>query len=245
MTPAAAEMAEAAVAGALARAAVYRLLGGVFAYPEPGFVSGLPAAADAAGAAAPPAVRGALERLAVAAREAEASALAAAYVATFDRQVACSPHEGGYGAPQVAGKAAQLADVAGFYAAFGLAPGGGRAELEDHIAAELEFMSVLALKEAAALAEGEDEHVEITRAAAAAFLRDHLGRWGEAFAEAVTETDPAPYYAAGAAALGAWLRAETEALGPGAPPLARRGPDAGEAEALVCPMAEPSRVDEP
>lgn len=240
MTPVAAEE---AVGRALARASVYRVLGGVFAYPEPGFVSALPAVAEAAGAAAPPPVRGALERLAAAAREAEAASLAAVYVATFDRQVACSPHEGGYGAPQVAGKAAQLADIAGFYAAFGLAPGGGRAELEDHIAAELEFMSVLALKEAAALAGGEDEHAEVTRAAATSFLRDHLGRWGEAFAAAVAEADPAPYYAAGAGALAAWLRAEIEGLGSEAPPLARRAADGDDADALVCPMAPSSGED--
>lgn len=236
--------AEEAVARALSRAAVYRVLGGVFAYPEPGFVTSLPAAAAAAGAAAPAVVRTALDGLAAAAREAEAGTLAAAYVATFDRQVACSPHEGGYGAPQVAGKAVQLADVAGFYAAFGITPGGGRAELEDHIAAELEFMSVLALKEAAALAGGEDENVEVTRAAAAAFLRDHLGRWGEAFAGAVAEADPAPYYTAGAAALSEWLRVETEALGPAAPALGRRGPEADDADRLVCPMANPPREDE-
>ena len=79
--------------------------------------------------------------------------VARAYVSALERPAGCSPYEGSYGAaPLLAGKGAALADIAGFYAAFGMTP--GAAEVEDHIAAELEFMSVLALKEAAALAEG-------------------------------------------------------------------------------------------
>jgi TorA maturation chaperone TorD len=112
--------------------------------------------------------------------------------------------------------------------------------MEDHIAAELEFMSVLALKEAYALSEGNADGVAVTRAAQVAFLTDHLGRWTEAFAGSLRRATPLPYYAAAAGLLAAWVLAEVAALG--ALPtrleaLADPGP-AGE-DAFTCPMAEP------
>jgi TorA maturation chaperone TorD len=57
----------------------------------------------------------------------------------------------------------KLADVAGFYAAFELTPATARPDMEDHIAAELEFMSVLALKEAYAGAEELPGGLTVTR----------------------------------------------------------------------------------
>jgi TorA maturation chaperone TorD len=57
----------------------------------------------------------------------------------------------------------KLADVTGFYAAFELTPATARPDMEDHIAAELEFMSVLALKEAYAGAEELPGGLTVTR----------------------------------------------------------------------------------
>ena len=91
-----------------------------------------------------------------------------------------------------------LADIAGFYRAFGVevGPGGGQ---PDHIAAELEFMQLLALKEAVAASQAENseesEHAEICRSAARSFLKDHLGRWTARFAERLAEADADPAYA--------------------------------------------------
>jgi len=79
-----------------------------------------------------------------------------------------------------------LADVSGFYRAFGWEV---VEERPDHLSAELEFMHVLALTEVRARAEAERgasrEHLEITREAERAFLRDHLAVWVPAFARAV------------------------------------------------------------
>jgi hypothetical protein len=48
--------------------------------------------------------------------------------------VRCPPYESAYGeAPQMAGKSAELADLAGFYAAFGLAPAASQPDMEDHV----------------------------------------------------------------------------------------------------------------
>ena len=112
--------------------------------------------------------------------------------------------------------------------------------MEDHIAAECEFMSALALKEAYALAESDDEGVAITRAAQSRFVGDHLGRWSGTFADGLRDASPLPYYGALADLLGAWVTAEIERLG-AAPSvvLGRSGYDPiQEADAFSCPMTE-------
>ena len=73
------------------------------------------------------------------------------------------------------------------------------------------------------------------------FVGDHLGRWSGAFAEALRDASPLPYYGALADLLGAWVEAEIERLG-GAPSvvLGRSGYDPiQEADTFGCPMGEP------
>jgi TorA maturation chaperone TorD len=231
------------VAEGLSRAGLARLLARAFTYPTPDVVAELAQLADqmAMAPGAPESLRAGVARFAIAAREADPAPLADEYGFLFDRQVRCPPYEGAYGplAPMAAGKAAALADIAGFYAAFGLQPAEARADAEDHLAAELEFMSALALKEAYAAAEGHEEGRTVTRDAARAFLTDHLGRWAEMFADRLRQATPLPYYTAAAELLAAWVRHETEALG--ATPLrfaelAQTGP--AEADVFTCPKAE-------
>jgi TorA maturation chaperone TorD len=233
---------ESEILRALTRAAVYRVLGTAFAHPSPPALTAVTEAAERAAPSTDPAVAARLRALAAAARDSVADEVARAYVGVLERPTGCSPYEGSYGpAPLLAGKGAVLADVAGFYAAFGMTP--GAAEVEDHIAAELEFMSVLALKEAAALAEGVGEGREVTRAAQVAFLRDHLGRWGASFAEAMRARAPAPYYSRAAELLTAWLAAEVASLDVAVMPLEIRPPaDPEEARPFTCPMAGPEEA---
>jgi TorA maturation chaperone TorD len=229
------------VARALDRAAVYRLLGGAFALPTSARVTAVGELASALGARADdPSLRAGLAELAEAARAADAGALAEEHAFLFDRQPKCPAYEGAYGVPQLAGKGAQLADLAGFYAAFGVAPAAPEADLPDHIGAELEFMSVLALKEAHALAEGDAEALEVTRAAAIAFLRDHLGRWAERFADDIVQATPARCYRAVATVLATWIRTEIAALGVVAVPVypAQDCPP-DDPEPFTCPMVSP------
>ena len=76
----------------------------------------------------------------------------------------------------------RLADLAAFYRAFGLEIAGEAGERHDHICLELEFMCVLAAKEAYALEHQLDpEDLSISRDAQEKFLREHLGRWTPAF----------------------------------------------------------------
>jgi len=77
----------------------------------------------------------------------------------------------------------RLADLAAFYRAFGLEVADGAAERPDHIGLELEFMSVLAAREAYALEQQfDDDLLAVCRDAQKKFLREHLGRWSPAFA---------------------------------------------------------------
>jgi nitrate reductase assembly molybdenum cofactor insertion protein NarJ len=95
------------------------------------------------------------------------------YIELFDRGVAENPlHEGGYSRHRVLGAADPLADVAGFYRAFGVAPTAG--ERLDHLAVELEFHAWLLLKEEHLEAEGVSAGVEIVRDARRKFLAEHL-----------------------------------------------------------------------
>jgi DMSO reductase family type II enzyme chaperone len=76
----------------------------------------------------------------------------------------------------------RLADLAAFYRAFGLEVCEDASERQDHICMELEFMSVLAAKEAYALEHQiDDEALPLLRSAQKQFLREHLGRWTPAF----------------------------------------------------------------
>jgi putative dimethyl sulfoxide reductase chaperone len=77
----------------------------------------------------------------------------------------------------------RLADLAAFYRAFGLELTDDASERQDHICVELEFMAVLAAKEAYALEHQiENETLDILFSAQKQFLREHLGRWVPAFA---------------------------------------------------------------
>lgn len=115
--------------------------------------------------------------------------------------LACPPHEASLApdSPQEGlTRTFEMADVAGFYRAFGVevAPGGER---PDHLVAELEFMHLLALKEAIASGEGDGgERASLCRDAARAFLHDHLSRWIPRFAERLEAVGgETPYAVAG------------------------------------------------
>jgi TorA maturation chaperone TorD len=238
--------AEAAVSAALVRAAVYRLLAGAFLVPTPARLEGLAAGARDAAESLDGPLAEAVRRLAEATAAADPSATAAEHGFLFGRQVRCSPYESAYsGLSPFGDKSARLADVAGFYSAFGLGPAAAAPEMEDHIGAELEFMSALALKEAWALAEGDAEALAVTRDAERAFLGEHLGRWAGAFAAEVEAATPLPNLTVAAALLAFWIDAEVEALG--ATPTRATGPDdvdPEDAAPFACPLAPEDPTEE-
>lgn len=95
----------------------------------------------------------------------------------------------------------QLADISGYYLAFGLTPPSASDVRQDHVACECEFLAFLNLKEAYFLEAREwtadgDETLAATRQAQHTFLRDHLGYFGRAFASRLAAEDCGPYYSA-------------------------------------------------
>lgn len=76
----------------------------------------------------------------------------------------------------------EMADIAGFYRAIGM---DFAKERPDHIAAELEFMHVVTLKEAKAISSGEADKADACVSLEKKFLADHLGRWVDAFSDAL------------------------------------------------------------
>jgi DMSO reductase family type II enzyme chaperone len=96
-------------------------------------------------------------------------------------------YETEYGLPHEYRQSQELADIAGFYRAFGFEIGGAVAERPDHLGAELEFMYALALKEAQAATTHQQASVEVCVEAQRSFLRDHLARWVGLFAERVAQ----------------------------------------------------------
>jgi TorA maturation chaperone TorD len=101
-------------------------------------------------------------------------------------------YETEYGLPHEFRQSQELADISGFYQAFGFKVGGVLRERPDHILVELEFMYLLCLKEALAHAEGHQVRVEICNDAQRRFLTDHLGRWVSIFSQAVEKNSFKP-----------------------------------------------------
>lgn len=101
------------------------------------------------------------------------------------------PYECSNKLQSVAGHTGPLADIAGFYRAFGIQAQGDR---PDHLVAELEFMAFVTLAEADALDRGSAEQRDVAADAARKFLRDHLGGWVDAWAARVASgTDEGPW----------------------------------------------------
>ena len=125
----------------------------------------------------------------------------------------CPPCESEYGTAHVFQQTNCLADNAGFLEAFGLAAAPGVNVRLDHISVELEFLHVLAAKEAYALAHGHGaEQVAVVRDAARRYMREHLGRWAPTFAARLAAKAEHGPYAALARLLAAFLAEEASRL---------------------------------
>lgn len=81
-----------------------------------------------------------------------------------------------------------IADVAGFYRAFGFE---ARGERPDHLSAQLEFLALACVLEAHARLANLQEEAEVCARAREIFLNDHLS-WVEPFAERVRQATARP-----------------------------------------------------
>lgn len=122
----------------------------------------------------------------------------------------------------------RLADLAAFYRAFGLEIAADAGERHDHLCLELEFMCVLAGKEAYALEHQLDAGLLAQcRDAQKKFLREHLGRWTPAFTRRLESATAETTLRALASFTRAVIEAECKRFGvhPGSEELALRPVD--------------------
>jgi len=170
------------VEAALCRSALYEALALGFRLPtaetvtrlaSPAGAAGLVVAAEILGGGLAPLVR----RLAD--TDSALPALARSHRRLFGHTVRGEVplYETEYGNDELFLQPQELADLGGFYAAFGLAVAPHAGERADHVSCECEFLMFLARKEGLALERGDDAMLADTRRAARLFLRDHLARF--------------------------------------------------------------------
>ena len=235
------ELAEAAEAAARSR--VYAFLAEAFADPDPATLARLKEALPATEAALA-LISGTESTAALAALRSEIDTLGEGELADAHRRAFglgvsgdCPPYEGEYGQAHIFQKTQCLADSAGFLRAFGLAASPAFKDRLDHISVELEFLHVLAAKEAYALAQGHGEQrLSIVRDATRKYLERHFGRWAPVFAARLESKAQSGPYAALARLLAAFVAEEIRAL--------EVAPDPAGAGMLDPQLQEPAACEE-
>ncbi|MEE8432895.1 MAG: molecular chaperone TorD family protein [Candidatus Desulfatibia sp.] len=107
----------------------------------------------------------------------------------------CPPYEMYVSGSHIFQQTQDLADISGFYRAFGLEVSeDDTANRWDHIAVQLEFLHFLTYKQAFAIENHSDEEQQTCLMAKKKFLNTHIGRWIQAFARAVERKSPAGFY---------------------------------------------------
>lgn len=200
------------VQAALERAVAYTLLAHCFAYPDAAGVAGLrDAATDAKALAADIAIL----RLANIADEPVREALEPAYVAlnTFSSSPDAPMFESAYFGGEPQQQTQRMADIAGFYRAFGVEHAGGDLRTDD-LAVELEFMAYLCRKEAYAAQHLGAPRVAQMRRAQRLFLQEHLGRWAPGVGRHLAGSEVAGFfYKLCGETLAGWVLRDCEAAG--------------------------------
>lgn len=165
------------------------------------------------------------------------AAVAAEMEAEFNRLFSGAmdavPHETAYD-PDIFRKQAALADIAGFYRAFGFQVADGGRWQPDHIGVELEYGAILLQRAARALEHCWEEQVEICADALRKFLLEHLGRWASAFTSDLERQANLPFYQHLARVTREWVEAELAALGLQPDRLRARQVSADDLELPTC-----------
>lgn len=206
----------------LARAVLYRWAAGRFAYPgrAPGAPwdgatrADLEAAATVLEPAAPGPVRQALAAVwdAGSAAAADRLGVEGEFTHLFERAAPAPPYAGAYleTQPGLTGSG-DLAEVAGYYAAFGFRIAEAARERPDHLALELEFMAALYAKQVYAMEQGWEDQAAVTREARRRFVAGLLAWWTDSFAARVREKARLPLFPAAAGLVQALVASEEPA----------------------------------
>ncbi len=129
---------------------------------------------------------------------ADAETLAKGYRSIFGGATVamdCPPYEMYFSGSHIWQQTQDLADISGFYKAYGLEVSDeGVASRWDHIAVELEFLHFLTYKLAYAIENHGEKEQEACLYAKKKFLHAHIGRWIKAFSTAVWKKSPEDFY---------------------------------------------------
>ncbi len=161
---------------------------------------------------------------------------------THRTTILCPIYEVEYDKNRAVSQGPILADIAGFYRAFGLELAVN--ERPDHLALELEFMSVLTYKEALALKNNLFEQAEICQDAQKKFLEAHLGRWVGLFAATLKRESQLEFYHTLGTELETFIESECRRL-EAHPTIITALSEEAEATEIRCPVthAEPITSD--
>jgi DMSO reductase family type II enzyme chaperone len=207
---------------AIRRAAAYSLLADAFAFPDEPAVARLQQSAAAAQSLCSGSV---VSLLAALACRAEAGRLQPPWADAFTvgSSPDCPSFETAYFSTDATQQTQRMADIAGFYRAFGVdaSVAGFR---PDDISVELEFMSYLCRKQAHAAAHMGAPRVGQVLRAQRLFLADHLGQWGEALGGRLAGAVGSSFYGSAGRALADWLAADLAELAV-TPPARADAPD--------------------
>ena len=178
-----------------------------------------------------PAVAETLDDLRVATKAADLETFQAAHATTFGVEAGpdVSPYEMAYRPGGLVTNTDQLADVAGFYDAFGLEVGEQRDRV-DHLCTELEFVAELGYREAYLAEAGDEAGLDVVVDAQRLFLEDHLGRWVPRLRSDLEETAENDLYPSLASFFDAVVAADADRLGAD-PDVLEEAPD-GPLESL-------------
>ncbi len=225
---------------ALGRVAVYRLLAMAFSYPDRDVRAALAEAlpvGEVGASLLDDATAKAVAALTDAVRADPDLEADYQHVFTLSYSEDCPPYETAFSAKHIFQQAAQQADIAGFMRAFGVDPHGER---PDHLATQLEFCYLLALKESRARELVEPDHVKICRDAQRNFQRQHLARWAPLIGQRIVITGGDSAYAAAGRLLIAFSSFEERFLRLGQVARYRDEPMliADEPGDTECPMAD-------
>lgn len=183
----------------LLAAAIHRMIAQGFCSPDPESLEVVRAAAhDLTGGAARAqlaSLQGPLRQVLRAWRATSANELQDEYSRLFVGANLVPLREGSYaGGRRVAGQPVDIADVNGFYLAFGFEIVDRSPFPPDHVGTQMEFMSLLLLKRANAERRGAQREIRGLDQARRLFLNDHLGRWTDPLADALRDAKAAAPY---------------------------------------------------
>ncbi|HEY4668319.1 MAG TPA: molecular chaperone TorD family protein [Tepidiformaceae bacterium] len=194
------------------RAAAYMLLSRCLAYPD---ARGIELLQEAGVASSDLLKGGPLEEVARRASEGADADIADEHVRLFSISFSpdCPTFETAFVSTDATDQTMRMADVAGFYRAFGVdtSETGFR---PDDICVELEFMAFMCQKQMYAAEHLGAPRVAQSLKAQRSFLKDHLGRWAGALGRRlVLRARPGSFYAEVGCGLEDWMAEDLRALG--------------------------------